>query len=378
MEGAKDPAKDSGGGKELMADMSFRLRTPINAIIGYAEMLQEDADELGLADAVKDLERISLASGKLLRLVDHIVESGEVRDGTIVLRLESTLGSKVRHELRTPVNAVVGYSELLLETLEEGRETLRADLSRIRSSGLNLLSDIDHFFPSGSHRGPVTIVQDPNASAFADSPGQTAPEARQAPEERGRILLVEDSEMSRDMLRRRLERMGYEVVIAETGMRGVEAASIDTGLDLVLLDVIMPDINGLQVLDSIRQVRSRSELPVIMVTAEDHSHDIIAAMNSGANDYLTKPIDFPVAMARIKAALAIAQGEAGDGGGSDSKYRRKQIVKLIDEKLSPVLEILEEHLMADRATPNKRLRPMVADVTRMAQSIRSLAAEEDL
>ena len=77
--------------------------------------------------------------------------------------------------------------------------------------------------------------------------------------------------------------------------------------DLVLLDVEMPEMNGLEVLKRIRQRYSASELPVVMVTGKSRSEEIVDALELGANDYVTKPLDFPVVLARIRTQLALRQ-----------------------------------------------------------------------
>ena len=118
-----------------------------------------------------------------------------------------------------------------------------------------------------------------------------------------RLLIVDDNEMNRDMLARRLARKGYDVLVANGAHELVERIKQD-GVDLVLLDVEMPEITGLDALRILRKVYSAAELPVIMVTAKNQSEDIITALDLGANDYLTKPIDFPVAVARITTQLA--------------------------------------------------------------------------
>src|SRR2546430_761767 len=105
-----------------------------------------------------------------------------------------------------------------------------------------------------------------------------------------KILLVEDNEMNRDMLARRLSRKGYEIGVADTAQGLVERIKEDH-VDLVLLDIEMPEISGIDALRILRKAYSATELPVIMVTAKNQSEDIIAALDSGANDYLTKPID---------------------------------------------------------------------------------------
>lgn len=118
-----------------------------------------------------------------------------------------------------------------------------------------------------------------------------------------RLLIVDDNEMNRDMLARRLARKGYDVLVANGAHDLVESIKQD-GIDLVLLDIEMPEITGLDALRILRKVYSAAELPVIMVTAKNQSEDIITALDLGANDYLTKPIDFPVAVARISTQLA--------------------------------------------------------------------------
>jgi diguanylate cyclase (GGDEF)-like protein/PAS domain S-box-containing protein len=125
-----------------------------------------------------------------------------------------------------------------------------------------------------------------------------------------RILIVDDNEMNRDMLARRLERKGYQVAMAEGANQMMELVKNDSP-DLVLLDIEMPGINGLEGLRMIRELRSPLELPVIMVTARSQSEDIVKALSMGASDYVTKPIDFAVALARISTQLSHKQAQEG-------------------------------------------------------------------
>ncbi len=118
-----------------------------------------------------------------------------------------------------------------------------------------------------------------------------------------RLLIVDDNEMNRDMLARRLARKGYVIGLAENAKELVERVKQDA-VDLVLLDIEMPEIGGLDALRALRELYSPAELPIIMVTAKTQSDDIVKALDLGANDYLTKPIDFPVAVARIGTQLS--------------------------------------------------------------------------
>lgn len=121
-----------------------------------------------------------------------------------------------------------------------------------------------------------------------------------------RLLIVDDNEMNRDMLARRLARKGYVIELADNAKELLERVRRDA-VDLVLLDIEMPEVSGLDALKTLREHYSSSDLPIIMVTAKNQSDDIVAALDLGANDYLTKPIDFPVAVARIGTQLSHKQ-----------------------------------------------------------------------
>jgi CheY-like chemotaxis protein len=121
-----------------------------------------------------------------------------------------------------------------------------------------------------------------------------------------RILIVDDNDMNRDMLSRRLERAGYSIMIAEGGEAGL-ALLQQQGVDLILLDIMMPGMSGLEMLQQIRLLYPQAQLPVIMATAKDESEDIVQAFELGANDYVTKPIDLPVLLARIQTHLRTLQ-----------------------------------------------------------------------
>src|SRR5205814_8558876 len=106
-----------------------------------------------------------------------------------------------------------------------------------------------------------------------------------------RLLIVDDNEMNRDMLARRLARKGYEIAVTHSAHDLLERVKLD-GTDLALLDIDMPEVSGLDALKTLREAYSAIELPIIMVTAKNQSEDIVKALDLGANDYLTKPIDF--------------------------------------------------------------------------------------
>jgi CheY-like chemotaxis protein len=120
------------------------------------------------------------------------------------------------------------------------------------------------------------------------------------------ILVVDDLPANRDLMSRRLERSGFRVVCAASGPEALDALKRDP-VDLVLLDIMMPGMTGFEVLKTVRLARSPAALPVIMVTAKTEREDVVEALSLGANDYVTKPVDFPVALARIRAHLGIRE-----------------------------------------------------------------------
>ncbi len=117
-----------------------------------------------------------------------------------------------------------------------------------------------------------------------------------------RILVVDDIADNRAVLSRRLQRRGFSVTEASNGHDALDLVA-RSSFDLMLLDIWMPDIDGLEVLRRIRKDKSLTALPIIMCTANNSSTDVVDALEAGANDYVSKPVDFPVVLARVNAQV---------------------------------------------------------------------------
>ena len=117
-----------------------------------------------------------------------------------------------------------------------------------------------------------------------------------------KILLVEDNEMNRDMLSRRLERRGYDVVIATDGLEGVSAAQVHRP-DIVLMDMSLPGLDGWEATRKLKAAAETARVPVIALTAHAMSGDREKAMAAGCDDFDTKPIDFVRLLGKIEALL---------------------------------------------------------------------------
>lgn len=117
------------------------------------------------------------------------------------------------------------------------------------------------------------------------------------------ILLVDDQPINISLLERLITKLGHRTFAAASGKEALQILSNET-IDLVLLDIAMPEMSGIEVLTEIRKTRTANQLPVIMVTAEDSSSIMLEAITEGANDYVTKPYDVVFLRKRIEACLA--------------------------------------------------------------------------
>jgi two-component system, cell cycle response regulator DivK len=117
-----------------------------------------------------------------------------------------------------------------------------------------------------------------------------------------KILLVEDNEMNRDMLSRRLERKGYQILIAVDGGEGLELARAQTP-DLILMDMSLPVVDGWEATRRLKAAPETQQIPVIALTAHAMRGDQEKALEAGCDDYDTKPVDLPRLLGKIEALL---------------------------------------------------------------------------
>jgi len=218
--------------------------------------------------------------------------------------------ARLRHDLRTPLHQIIGYAELLEDEVKDaGQQGPVADLQKIQAAARRALELIDRCFPPGGAGEAAAVFSD-----AADDPAPQAGEPSLPPPLRSpseplepgsvSLLVVDDNELNRDMLSRRLGSRGFQVSVAEDGASAL-AMIEKQEFSLVLLDVMMPGLTGIDVLKRLRERFSESDLPVVMATARDATEDVVEALHLGANDYVTKPLDFAVVLARIESQLTL-------------------------------------------------------------------------
>lgn len=221
------------------------------------------------------------------------------------------LPSALMHDLRTPINHIVGYSEMLIDQMAEGvQEDPSADLHRVSAAAKNLLALIDRSFVSSSGEAAALPILDKSNSASTpplqlansisvSTPSETPSGERTA---QGLFLVVDDNEGNRDLLSRLLQRQGYDVDTTENGRLALEKMQ-DGSYDLVLLDIMMPEMDGFEVLHRIKADDRLKRVPVIMISALGEMDSVARCIEMGAEDFLPKPFNPTILNSRIGACL---------------------------------------------------------------------------
>jgi class 3 adenylate cyclase/ActR/RegA family two-component response regulator len=214
--------------------------------------------------------------------------------------------ARLRHDLRTPLHQIIGYAELLEdEARDRGDTEYIADLEKIRTAARRALEVADAVAPPTPARtGSPVFLDSPGGEGGAGTTPPLRPPTQPLDPSRVRLLVVDDNELNRDMLSRRLGARGFQVEASADGEEALARIGQDA-FDAVLLDVMMPGLSGLDVLRQVRERWPESDLPVIMATARDATEDVVEALQAGANDYVTKPLDFPVVLARVETQLTL-------------------------------------------------------------------------
>jgi class 3 adenylate cyclase len=261
------------------AQLRHELRTPLNHIIGYAEMLLEEL-EADKPDLTAGLTALRADARQLLALLNEVLARGQTAPADIA----AACGT-----LQPPLERVrAAGAALHRQASTAGAAALLPDLDRIRQA-------TDRLDALLRHGGVAPASESPGTAGASSAAGAPA-----AP--RSVILVVDDNEDNRDMLARRLRRQGYEVPTASGGQAALDALG-KSPVDLVLLDVMMPDLDGYAVLQRIKAEPALRDIPVLMISALDEMDSVVRCIQLGAEDYLGKPFDPVLLQARIGACL---------------------------------------------------------------------------
>ena len=215
----------------------------------------------------------------------------------------------LRHDLRTPLNQIIGYSELVAEDLEgDGHARTRQDLEKIGRAARGLADLITREIQPGrialvgeraeTANGEFAAGVNDHGVIPAAEPVEAVPLAA----ETAKILIVDDQEENCTVLQRRLEKEGHTCAAVYDGATALERLAVED-FDLVLLDIMMPGIDGREVLRRIKTDEKLRHVPVIMISALDQIESVVACIEQGAEDYLPKPFNPVLLRARIGSSL---------------------------------------------------------------------------
>jgi len=283
----------------------------------------------------------------------------------------------LRHTLRTPLNHIIGYSELLLEDAKErGLEDMVADLRNIHTAGKELLALINELFDPAAV--DTADSSEPILDAVAPSTGKEPSDttsgtegARAGETPHAHLLVVDDNENNRDIVSRLLEREGYQVSTAENGAQALERIKTQPP-DLVLLDVMMPVMDGIEACKRLKDDPDTRLIPIVIMTALGQVEDRVRGIQAGADDFLTKPVNRGELLARIQTSLRLKQ--TVEHKLDRLKGAQEYLARFVPQS---VIRQLEEHPDApELEKTDQDMSAMFVDVsgyTKLSESIRQTA-----
>ena len=259
-----------------LSHLRHELRTPLNHIIGFSEMLLEEAEDTGASGLVPALRQVHADARELLGRLNALLAAATSAADCAPERLAAELSPSL-HRVVACVDA------LKAEAAVSSTARIRDDIERIVAAARRLLG--------------LVVPQEAEPTEAPQQQAKPGPAAGH-----GTILVVDDNEGNREMLSRRLVRQGYAIVTAEDG-RGALDLLRESAIDLVLLDVMMPEMDGYEALKRMKSDDALRHIPVLMISALDEMDSVIRCIELGAEDYLPKPFNPVLLHARIGACL---------------------------------------------------------------------------
>ncbi len=257
-------------------------------------MMLADARERGQEEFRADLEKIHTSGRALLaRFHELLHPTAEPTAEVDTLRL-------LRHELRTPLTHIIGYCELWLDDAEAFfLDSFLADLRELHALGKQMLGRLDEIVRLVERAGSEEVHRDAEPSESMPRPRAERADKRG---ETGAVLVVDDNPYNRDLLSRFLRREGHSVACAADARQALTMIASQL-FDLILLDILMPDSDGVETLALLKADERYRYLPVIMISAFDEMDIAVRCIEMGADDYLPKPFNPVLLKARVSAGL---------------------------------------------------------------------------
>jgi adenylate cyclase len=292
--------------RALAAFLRQELTSPTVAMTSFLDVLIVEARRSHLDEAVVDLTRMRAASVELGALVNGVIDTPE----TIPSEQEAieAFRKRLRHDLRTPLITIKGFATILIEDLKNSRhKRLLHELEKVLTVAEELRAQIDALVDRAGQSSieprlkpaqPISMVGDMlSVVAPVDLGSETIWRGQPS-----RILIVDETAANRDLLAPRLLREGHEIETAENAADALDRL-VGVNFDLILLDFILPGMDGLELLCRLKSNLHTRHIPVIMISALDEADGAIRCIEAGAEDYLPKPFNPVLLRTRINASL---------------------------------------------------------------------------
>jgi two-component system sensor histidine kinase/response regulator len=365
--------------------LRHEVRTPINAIIGYGEMLADECPPALLPTVIADIGRLLVTARRMTHVIAEVLSQVD-GDPQLERCQYHNVTVTLAEALSSVLDDCMQSCELIMASARAHGDDgeFSADLFKISSACQQLFTFLAAAptplsQPYESPVSTLTAVDPTGAFAIAQSVHPRGVLGASSEPALSVILVVDDSAANRTILQRRLSQHGYRVEEAKDGTSAL-ARLASGGIDLVLLDVLLPDIDGLTLCRTLKSNPLTVAIPVLLVTALHERQDRLAGIAAGANDFLSKPIDSQDLLLRCRNALAAKR----QYDQTVTAYRKLQqleelrdrlthlIVHDMRSPLSGLIGYLDLFIARSPGQVDERLRHLVEKATLQAHSLEGL------
>ncbi len=298
--------------RQRLEKLHHELRTFLNHITGYSEILKTDAQEYGKAGYIDSLESISTKANKVRRLINfflasqtdyiNVATSEDIKKAFFLPLIQIMTDTRrliVQFKREDP--SFIHDAEQILSATNQMLQLVEEEIIDIQLEELYKSTDRENYSPpTVPSRGRET-EESRGMREFKDFDVEEEFDEEKA-KNPGSILLVDDSSTSRILIGRHLKALGHSIIEAESGESGLKLLEA-TKPDLIILDVLMPDMTGYHILRELKKTEHTKSIPVIMLSAVQNSESIAQCIKMGAEDYLPKDYQPSILKARIDASL---------------------------------------------------------------------------
>ena len=280
---------------ENISEFKEKILFPSQSIVGICNEISRNFEDLS-EETFEDIQQILSSSNKLVSLIEHYNDDMKAQD------ISAFDFQKIRHDIKNPINVVLGCSKLVLEDSQDSDEELSVLIKQIIDISNDLTMEVDALIRSETYEQKDKTQKTSLADLFSSI---DVSEFKHDSNERllgKRILIVDDDHINRGIFKRRLTQRGYDVYEKDSGANALNFL-MNNEVDLILLDLLMPDINGIEVLSKLRSSDTLNNIPVIIISGLDDPRSIVSCLRNGANDYLAKPVELSVLEIKVASVL---------------------------------------------------------------------------